>query len=595
VAEPADDLPAVPSSVGAAVAPTESIPVADDVNIRLVEELYRQLSLARVDYRARKEDDEAEFAQQLGDLAEMRGELEERERQVDSQQSRLLELKHRFSKRWKKHWSTQRLRLGQELAQLESARSRLEEEFAEFGADRKRFQSHVEVEQGRIDYAWSQVLLAERSRADESARQDAELAERRRAIAGEEARLETVRPSSHAEWMRLERRCADLRVEADGLESRIVNLRAVLLQLETSGRRAPQSTDPSTVPSRTESAAAQNESDQAQALVQRSEELDARQCALLEEANRLTAAQDAWRAEQLQIADDLADLTEQVRFRENQLAGDEQAVAFEHERLELERARFKQQCERSEAWRAKQSTIESTWRSELARRDIDLRLRTQNLERREIALAELFRRLSERRRGELEHLRIELRRCQQLRSAWTAQQAHLDQREEAIERQQHDVETRALIVETARRKFLVSAGKPLLADKRIKLAGKRVCRAQAKANARLQQRQQAIHAEREELDNAVREACEKIEQALADERRTAGQLAQIEEREFAAARRESVILQMDTIWKTHTEMFERERADLRAEIERLAAVILDSGPYERPYEPVPMAQVAQAA
>jgi hypothetical protein len=596
LAEPAEGPPPVPSSTVAAAAPPEStnalVPVADDDKIRLVEDLYRQLTRARVDFRADKENREADFALQVRDLADIREELELREEETARQRSRLLDLRRRFVKRWKKHWNTQRTLISREVAQLETARSRFESEFVNFEEDRKRFCSHVQVEQGRIDYAWTQLRLAERNGRDERASQDAELDRRRRAVADEEARLKTLQDSSHAEWMALERRSADLRVEADGLESRIVNLRAVMLQLEeqrqTAGTESPKSDDSSSSPSRAESPTVKNGSDREQALVRRSEELDARHYALVEQANRLAAENESWRAEQLRIADELADLTEQVRRRENQIAGDEQAIAFEHQRLEQDQARFKQLCARSEAWRAKQTTVEATWRSELARRDIDLRLRTRNLERRENSLVELFRRWSERRRGEVEHLRSEIRRCQQLRSAWIAQQAILDQREQAIEKQQHHVETRALIVETARRKFLVSAGKPLLAEKRIERAGKQLARAQSTMNARLEQQRESVRAEREQLDSAFRHACEKIEQAVAEERRAAGALAQIEERELAIARRELIVSQMETVWKTHTEMYQRERADLRMEIERLAAVILDSDPNE----PLPIAQAA---
>ncbi len=591
--EPAD----VPSSANKELAPSEPtnavVPVADDARVRLIEELYRQLSLARVDFRADKDDREADFAQQVRDLAELREELEAREEQAARQRGRLLDLRRRFIKRWKKHWTTQRTRLHREAAELENARSRFEAEFANFEEDRRRFCSHVEVEQGRIDYGWAQLRLAERGAKVERASQDAELDRRRWEVTGEEVRLKELQDSSQSKWMALERRCAELRVEADGLESRIVNLRAALLQLDeqrdkVSGQ-SPQAAEPSTVASRTEPAPVPLRTEREQALVRRSEDLDARQCALLEQADRLRADHEAWRTEQLRIADDLAGLAEQVRRRESHVACDEQAVAFEREHLELERAWFNQTCTRSEAWQAKQAAIEATWRSELARRDIDLRLRTQNLERRENALLELFRRWSDRRRNEVEYLRSEIHRCQKLRTAGSAQQAILEQREQAIEKRQNEVESRALVVETARRKFLVSAGKPLLAEKRIERAARLVLSTQAKTSSRLEQQRESIRAERTELDNAFRKACDRIEHAVAEERRVAGELAQIEGREFAIARRELSVAQMETIWQTHTEMFQRERADLRVEIERLAAAILDMSD---PKEPVPMAQAA---
>jgi hypothetical protein len=112
LAEPADAPPPFPSSADAAAPPPESmnalVPVADDAKIRLAEDLYRQLSLARLEFRTDQEDREADFAQQVRNLAEIREELEACEEQTARQRSRLLDLRRRFIRRWNRHWKSPR-------------------------------------------------------------------------------------------------------------------------------------------------------------------------------------------------------------------------------------------------------------------------------------------------------------------------------------------------------------------------------------------------------------------------------------------------------------------------------------------------------
>ena len=80
----------------------------------------------------------------------------------------------------------------------------------------------------------------------------------------------------------------------------------------------------------------------------------------------------------------------------------------------------------------------------------------------------------------------------------------------------------------------------------------------------------------------------KAEESVSAERHAAEKLGKLEHLEFMVARREIILAQTETIWKTQTAMFERERMDLCAEIDRLAGTIvgLDSS------EPISLARAA---
>jgi hypothetical protein len=256
------------------------------------------------------------------------------------------------------------------------------------------------------------------------------------------------------------------------------------------------------------------------------------------------------------------------------VAENEKAVGFDQECLDRERADLDLRRDRAETWEAKQGVVEATWRSELGRRDADLRLRAQNLERREKALAVLCRRWSERRREEIEQLRAEHRRCRQFRLKWVAQEALMIRREKALEGQRQLLERQQLIVEKASQQLLQTVENPLLAAKRIERLHRRLRSSLAKTDAKLQEERQAVAAERKTLEEAYRRAWEWVEKAVVEQRRAAQDLGEVEHRELIVARREALLNQTATIWKTQFEMMQRERADLCAEIERLAGTII---------------------
>ena len=96
------------------------------------------------------------------------------------------------------------------------------------------------------------------------------------------------------------------------------------------------------------------------------------------------------RDEEMQIVASMADLAEQLRRREEQVAESEIGLDLDRGQLDREAAELKQLRLRLEARRGRQDAIESHWRSELGRRDVDLQMRARDIECRENVLTELF-------------------------------------------------------------------------------------------------------------------------------------------------------------------------------------------------------------
>ena len=309
--------------------------------------------------------------------------------------------------------------------------------------------------------------------------------------------------------MTWEHRSADLRVEADGLESRVVNLRAVLLQLDEQ-RRSLHVEEGRT--SKAPKPASSNENcandiaikQREMELVRISEELASQQFDLQEQVDRLAVAREAWRSEESRIVEELAQLAEQVRRREDRVAENEKAIGFDQECLDRDRAALKLLGERAEAWQARQEAVEATWHSEFGVtgcRSAAARAKSRTSGKRLGGAMPSLERTPPAGSRSPAHRTPTLR--ENAGSKWAAQQTILSEREHTVEQQQHSLETQALLVEKARQKLLQSIENPLLAEKRVERLSRRLHSSLAKTEARIEKQRQAILAEREELGERV--------------------------------------------------------------------------------------------
>lgn len=557
-----------------------------------VEKLHQQLSAARALFRRERTEHEAKMVSQLYEVEIAGKDLERREGEVSRERARLLNLRKRFIKRWKKHWETQRNRVEVAIDAIDRDRNQFESQHSEFESVRGQFAQRSEVESRRLEYGWEQLRTAERNARNERARLDADLDQRQKAVADQENQLKIEREALTADRMRLEHRSADLRIEADGIESRVVNLRAILLHLEgerarTQGSHAvdmPMPSAPAPPMAPANSAIANRQAE----LEQLAGDLADQRLGLIEQTDRLAEARQSWRQEESRVVEEMADLAEQLRRREEQVAESEIAIAFEEEHLDKDRLALRQLRERLEAWQSRHLTQKAVWRAEAGRLGSELRLRGRQVERREKALTELCHRWSERRGREVLQLRTEHRRCEKLRMEWTQKGEAFDGREKSLSQRECDVAARALVLEQARQQMLDVSSNRLLAEKRLERLDRHVRSAMAKAETGIADRWETLIGEREQLESLFRQTSEKVVEATATERSAANKTAEIERREYITVQREMALTEAEALRKKQREIDERERRELSDEIDRLAGLLLESGESD-------MMQLARAA
>ena len=209
--------------------------------------------------------------------------------------------------------------------------------------------------------------------------------------------LKEKREAYLAERMREEHHTAQLRIEASGLESRIVNMRAILLQLESQRDSAAGNANNSCLdlPVATEPRA-DDDADMPESEVEKlAGELADQRLALLEQIDQLATARERWREEEARIVEEMEELGEQLRLREDKVSERETAAAFEEDNLDKERVALGQVRDHLDLWQSRLKSREASWKAESSRAELDIQRRTQSIDRREKAVGELCRKWSE--------------------------------------------------------------------------------------------------------------------------------------------------------------------------------------------------------
>jgi pSer/pThr/pTyr-binding forkhead associated (FHA) protein len=567
-------------------------PETKDSELKLLE-LQQQISTARAKFRREKSEFEIESALHLQQLADARHELECRETETLRDRAKIQHLRKRFIKRWKKQRSTQRLRLLAETDFRERERQRLDESRQALATERSAFRIHSDAETRRIEQAWEQIRSADKKSRLERARLQADLDQRQRAVADGEAQLKAEKEAFHAERMGLERHSAYLRIEADGLESRIVNLRAVLLQLEAQRALAlPNDSIRDTLTdskSSAEPAAVDLPADSRSLELERlAAELADQRLMLIEQFDRLATARENWREQEAQIVREMAELVEELRLREDRVIDREKAVAFEEDESEKERARLLQLRDHIDGWQARVEVRETAWKAESTRKTAELEQKFHQLERRERAVTELCHRWTVRRRDELFRLRGEYRRCEELRANWMQAQAAVEQQQNQVHANQREVAARALALEQAEQKFLNTSMHRNLAEKCLERMNRHVRRATDKARLDLEVRLHAVAAERSQFEELFRETAESLVRLAEKEREVLERSAQTEHLEAMITERARSFADWENLWKSQRQSFEREREELQLEIDRLSGLLLQNSNHD----PAPLARAA---
>jgi hypothetical protein len=306
---------------------------------------------------------------------------------------------------------------------------------------------------------------------------------------------------------------------------------------------------------------------------------------LAEQVGRLADARKAGADELAGLLGEVDDAAREVAAREEAVARRAQALAEVEGRLRAEQSAARQTRLHLEAWGSRLTVREASWQAEQDRLRTDLDFRRSRTERRERALAELCRRWSRRRAEELGRLRAELRHCEELRRLASDQTTTAERQGQAVRQEQQALAEQALALEQARQDLFGQSDNPAAAAKRLERLRRHWSGRTAAAERDLEKRRKALVAEAARLNERLRQAQARSEELTAEEVRFADERAEWERGRTVAEL--TAVEPAAARWPAERDRYERQLAELRGEVERLAHLLIE--------EPVQLSLPAQAA
>lgn len=525
---------------------------------RQLEHLHEQLADAREQFRRERADQCAK----LDEAAKIHAEaLAEREQ--------LRELRLKFLKRWKRHWSAEDRSRQEKDTEIAAKSAAVQHELD--AASDIRLRLEAEAQQIQTDRArWYQDTS--NKAASLTAMRDS-LLEKQRIIADSERRL-------HDEKSRLEHECESLRAEARGLEKRIGHARRMLIAEEIqhnppalpAADAIPLSPLAVELPQPIEEALAAREDyhKRCQAALQRqAATLADQRMHLAEMCERLVQAESDWQAKQIEAVAEMERLASDLQQRED-------ALAERTRQTEAEAQRSRQEREQLAGWHsdlqraaAELALRQSAQRGEWDRLRAQLVQRERLAERREQAMNELLARWRKRRQAESDRLRQLVQAAIEAREEFVQSRIECHDRARSLNESQQALAEQVLAFEEVRREFLAETDRPKTAARRLEIQRRRWSRRNAAAQHELNRLRETLAAEDAELRQIYHELHGEQAAVIVREQDLAQQLTELENERRRAAEITRQFESARTAWREQRRAYELQLTDLWAEIDRL--------------------------
>jgi len=547
---------------------------------RKLVELQEQVREARKALRDERADHEKHVARTADELLRTRRDVEAGLAKLREERRHLSKLHRRLKERHTAHWKATEAALRQREELLAEGRRQLEASRATLAEARLRFNGEAELGRRQLHDARETFR---RAQAQWEQRRDHEQAELRR-----RARELTEAEYGLAEqWRQWEEECRSREAEAEGLESRVRNLRRKVHEYEQEARQhglippavattLPAEAAPAPVAVPVPLTAGERE--RLAALEALAGELADRRLHLLEQAARLARAEEKWRAEQAAALADLDAAGRRLEAQEAQAEPRRRALAEAEADLRRRTEAAARQQGYLDAWQARLTARAAAWEADREALLAGLGSREEAARRQAELLAELRGRWERRRVKEEAALRAELKRCAAARRQYASLWEECLNRNVALERQQRVLAEQALALEQYRLELVGRAPDAAAADKKIDRLRRRCTAATAVARRNLEYERQAVHVESKRLQEWAQRLDEQAAALAAGEADLSRRLAEAENDqaggEAARARLQAEVQALTARRAQH----EREAQALRDEVERLARLLMDDGP-----------------
>ena len=493
--------------------------------------------------------------------------------QADRERRRLVELRKRLKRRWHRHWDAQAEALARREQELAAGHARLRDDAAALDRDRvaleqarRRFNGEAELGRRRLQAEWEELSLAQQHW---EATLNQERAERERR-AGEDrdraAALAAAEQSLRERERQWQLRQAALAREVEGLENRVRNQRQRLTVSSHSPGLPPVPNDAPPILEVTPLPTP---------LRRLAGELADQRLHLLEQWQRLVEAQQHWRDEREGLLGEIEAAGRHLAERERRLANEEQAVAAAASVLRQRQEAAAQARAALEGERSRLAVREAALEGEKDRLTAEARIREEAAASELQRLDDLRKRWAARRRQELEELRTDRARCEELRGRYLGLWQEFQGRRAELAREQQQLAGHLVAVERVRLEVLGRAVNPHAALRRLeKLRRRHAARFEA-YERELALERQAVRDETDRLADEGRRLHAMGNDVLAgrvelDPRRGDSD-AGLAEAASAAARGRLELRRLEALHETDG----RELQALRDEVERIARYLID--------------------
>jgi hypothetical protein len=567
-------------------------------------QLAEQVQAARGALKREREDHERQAARRAEETARQEAEAEQQRKQVEHDRHRLHRLRRKLKGRFDRRVRIERQRAAKvqaaaatERARLERERQHVQIEHETLAQTRLRLNGDAELGKRQLQADWALLRQRQEEWRQLREQQEADLATRTRALRrGEDALTDAERAlgdDRHA-W-ESQRKLAEQ--ELVGLETRIGNHRHKLLELQAALARAeshPDAAPPLAIPvvaveclpiaevveARSVEEAHLRElesqvSRRAEMLEQVANELADQRLLLVEHWTHAAQAQQDWCDARTGAAADLEALTAGLPEREQALVARQEALEAAECALRQRQQELSNLRQHLEGWASRLRLRETTWERERDCLLADLRGRDELAAKQVRAVVDLRQRWAKRRRQEIELLRTERACCEKLRRECTVLRQEAWRRGLAAEETRRELAEKVLALEEVREQLVLRSPDAAATEGRIDRVRQRwtqehaaAARETADHYRRLQEESAAMQQRGRELFRAADELAAR-EAALAQRQSAWEESLALAEAEQARLRQrlDSALVQRDR--------YDRQIAELRGEVERMARILLD--------------------
>lgn len=552
-------------------------------------DLQDQITAARVALRQERADHAALVEEQQRELSSAREAAAEQLRCAKVERERLLILRRRMIQRGRKHWQSRRKANAELEARLQQQADQIAADKSTLAEHREQCNGQIELDKRRLKDAWDRLHESQREWQAKRAQEESivqertrDLARRAKAVAAGEQRL-------NADRGQMEREQVELRKELEQLETRIANSRALLLRVQPEPFKlappgVPMSAPPATPIALPPSDIVKDLEQREAALERRAEalsrvagDLNDQRMHLTEQAERLVRTQQQWHSDRNEALRDLETIGLRFQARELDLDRRVRELGAARLRLQAEYESVTQSKLKLEAEQARRASTNADRRAELDARWAELDVRERALKANEQSWKGLLQLWGRRRWREVLQLRTDQDACRQERCEWMNARRIWLRAAIKLRAERRTVAAQALALEQWRKEHVSPSERPAAA-KRLERLERQWASQCAIAARELERFQDLLTVEATRLDElAVRLKRDALDAAarLTTMDQRANELER--ERQALSAEQERMAAQMD-LARIRWEAAERRALDLRDEVERVARLLIDSGP-----------------